>query len=167
MKTALLALPLMALAACATSSKDSSGEGGNQFESRTMKRTSDCMFQSTINGFDALDQRYVILYGMGRNNAYLAELTPGCFDIKSANTLGAVDGDGNGQICGYGRDSLAYREFGRTEQCRIMSLERLSELRYYEVTGKGPPTPKGKDKDDDEDRKKDEEEKPKEDDSGR
>jgi len=156
MKTTLLVLPLLALAACATTSKDSSQEGkANPYQARKMQRTSDCMFQSTINGFNALDDRYVILYGPGRNNAYLAELTPGCFQIKNTTALGAVDGDNNGQICGYGRDSLAYREFGRTEECRIMSLEKLSELRLYEVTGQGPPTPKDKDrKKQDEDEKK-------------
>ncbi len=163
MKTAILALPLIALAACATTSKDSPpGENENAYQTRKMQRTTDCIFQSTINGFNALDNRYVILYGAGRNNAYLAELAPGCFDKKNTTTLGAVDGDSNGQICGFGRDSLAYREFGRTESCRILSLERLSELRLYEVTGQGPPTPKDKDRKKD----KEEEKKPQEDDDG-
>ena len=162
MKTMLLVLPLLALAACATTSKDGSQEGAkNSYQGRKMLRTSDCMFQSTINGFNALDDRYVILYGPGRTNAYLAELTPGCFQIGNTTALGAVDGDNNGQICGYGRDSLAYREFGRTEACRIMSLEKLSELRLYEVTGQGPPTPK-----DSERKKKKEDEKPPADDDG-
>ena len=162
MKATFLVLPLMALMACATTSKDPAQDGKEQaFQSRKMQRTNDCMFQSTINGFNALDDRYVILYGMGRNQAYLAELTPGCFQIKNTTALGAVDGDNNGQICGFGRDSLAYREFGRTEECRIMSLERLSELRLYEVTGQGQPTPKDKDP-----KKKKEEEKPPEDDDG-
>jgi hypothetical protein len=154
MKTMLLALPLAALAACATTSNDAQGDPPKSYPSRKMLRTSDCMFQSTINGFDALDDRYVILYGLGRNNAYLAELTPGCFQIRNTSALGAVDGDNNGQICGYGRDSLAYREFGRTEACRIMSLEKLSELRLYEVTGRGPPTPRDKDKKKDKDEEK-------------
>ena len=116
MKTTLLVLPLMALAACATTSNDSAGRQEEVLrQSRKMLRTSDCMFQSTINGFNALDDRYVILYGIGRNQAYLAELAPGCFQIRATIALGAVDGDNNGQICGYGRDSLAYRDFGRTE----------------------------------------------------
>ena len=164
MKATLLVLPLMALAACATTSNDSAQDGkvkANQ--SRKMLRTNDCMFSSTINGFDALDDRYVLLYGMGRKQAYLAELAPGCFQITSTIALGAVDGDNNGQICGYGRDSLAYREFGRAESCRIMSLEKLSDLRLYEVTGQGPPMPK----DTERKKKKDEDEKkPPEDDDG-
>ena len=162
MKTTLLVLPLMALAACATTPGDAEQDGKeNAYQARKMLRTSDFMFQSTINGFNALDDRYVILYGPGRNQAYLAELTPGCFDIRNTNALGAVDGDNNGQICGYGRDALAYSGFGRAESCRIMSLEKLSDLRLYEVTGQGPPTPKEKD------RKKDkEDEKPPADDDG-
>jgi hypothetical protein len=161
MKAPFLVLPLIALAACATT-KDSAQDGKEQAnQSRKMQRTNDCMFQSTINGFNALDDRYVILYGMGRKQAYLAELAPGCFQITSKIALGAVDGDNNGQICGFGRDSLSYREFGRTEECRITSLERLSELRLYEVTGQGPPTPKDKDP-----AKKKEEDKPPEDDDG-
>jgi|SRR5688572_17664082 len=157
MKATFLVLPLIALAACATTSNDSAPDGRQQGrQSIKMQRTTDCMFQSTINGFDALDDRYVLLYGSGRKQAYLAELTPGCFQIKSQIALGAVDGDNNGQICGYGRDSLAYRDFGRTEQCRIMSLERLSDLRLYEVTGKGPSMPKDKDGD----KKQDEDKKP-------
>ena len=161
MKSTLLVLPLMALAACATTSNDAQDGKRKTYEARKMLRTSDCMFSSTINGFNALDDRYVILYGLGRNQAYLAELTPGCFQIRNTTALGAVDGDNNGQICGYGRDALAYREFGRTESCRIMSLEKLSDLRLYEVTGQGPPTPKTEKKKKDKD-----EEKPQEDDDG-
>lgn len=160
MKTTLPVLPLLALAACATTPDDASQDGQESApQARKMQRTNDCMFQSTINGFNALDDRYLILYGLGQNQAYLAELAPGCFEIKNTNALGAVDGDNNGQICGYGRDSLAYREFGRTEECRIISLERLTDLRLYEVTGRGPPTPKDKDR-----KKEEEEEKPPEED---
>jgi hypothetical protein len=117
-----------------------------------MVRTTDCLFQSSISGFNALDSRYVVLYASGRRKAYLAEISGGCFDMKYQSTLASVDGDGNGQICGFGRDSLAYRQFGRVENCRILSLEQLSDIRRYEVLGEGPPTPKGKakeEKDDD------------------
>ena len=70
-----------------------------------MTRTSDCVFQSTIDGFDALDDTHVVLFSMGQRKAYLAELEGACFDVKSQSTLAAIDGDQNGQICGFGRDS--------------------------------------------------------------
>ena len=58
-------------------------------------------------------------------------------------TLAAVDGDRNGQICGFGRDSLAYQNLGMVENCRILGLEQLSDERRLEL-GVGAPPPKPK-----------------------
>ena len=138
MKTALLALPLVLLAACASSGPKS--QLGKQEPQRiTMSRSSDCVFQSTISGFHAIDDRYVVLYGSGRRKAYLAELSAACFDMKFQSALAAVDGDRNGQICGFGRDSLAYRRLGTVENCRILALEELSDERRLELGVAGPP----------------------------
>jgi hypothetical protein len=61
--------------------------------------------------------------------------------VKSQSTLAAVDGDRNGQICGFGRDSIAYRNLGMVEDCRILGLEELSDERRLEL-GLGAPQPK-------------------------
>lgn len=106
-----------------------------------MSRTSDCVFQRTIEDFDAIGDNYVVLYGMGGRKAYLAEIAGGCFDVKSQSALAAVDGDRNGQICGFGRDSIAYRNLGMVENCRILGLEELSDERRLEL-GLGVPPPK-------------------------
>jgi len=141
MKALLAAMTFLALAACATTAPDpASGANRKPEQNRKMVRTTDCVFQSSISGFNALDNRYVVLYSGGSRTAYLVEVFGGCFDVKNQSTLAAVDGDGNGRICGFGRDSLAYREFGRLEQCRILSMEKLSDLRRYEVLGESPPT---------------------------
>jgi len=69
-----------------------------------------------------------VLYdGVGNKKAYLAKVAPGCFDLSHQDTLAAIDGDGNGQICGYGRDDIAYRQFGRLESCRVTTLQQLTE----------------------------------------
>jgi hypothetical protein len=155
MKALLAALTLLVLAACATTSPDpESGAKRAPDQNRKMVRTTDCVFENSISSFNALDNRYVVLYGGGGRTAYLVEVAGGCFDVKNRPTLATVDGDGNGQICGFGRDSIAYREFGRLEQCRILSIEKLSDLRRYEVLGESPPTPRDRKEDD----KKDEEE---------
>jgi hypothetical protein len=158
MKALLSAMTSLALAACATTTPDSeSGANRKPEQNRKMVRTTDCVFQSSISGFNALDNRYVVLYSGGSRTAYLVEVFGGCFDVKNQSTLAAVDGDGNGQICGFGRDSLAYREFGRIEQCRILSMEKLSDLRRYEVLGESPPTRRDKkDEDQDDDAEEDE-----------
>lgn len=130
------------LAACVSSGPESQlGKEDKASKRIEMSRTSDCVFQSTISDFHAIDDRYVVLYGMGRNKAYLAEIAGGCFDVDSQVTLASVDGDRNGQICGFGRDSLAYRNLGRLENCRILGLEQLSDERRVEL-GLGAPEDK-------------------------
>ena len=121
MRLPLLAIPIALLSACAAPPPQEEGERPS--------RAADCVFQSTVTGFKPLDDQHVVLYGIGNKDTYLAEIAPGCFDLSHQVTLAAVDGDSNGQICGYGRDAIAYREFGRLESCRVMSLERLTDER--------------------------------------
>lgn len=123
-----------------------------------MSRTSDCVFQSTISDFEAIDDRYLVLYASGRRKAYLAEIAGGCFDVKFETALAAVDGDRNGQICGFGRDSIAYRRLGMVEDCRILGMEQLSDERRLEL-GLGVPQSKPR-KDENEDEDEDKDEKP-------
>jgi len=154
MRTAILTVPLFALCACVSSGPQSQ-LGKKEPRRIEMSRTSDCVFQSTISGFEALDDRYVVLFSMGRRKAYLVEIAGGCFDMKSQNTLAPVDGDGNGQICGFGRDSVAYRRMGMVENCRILGIEQMSDERRLEL-GIGVPQKKPK-KDDPKEEKKDDE----------
>jgi len=151
-RTAFIPLSLLALAACVSQGPQSQ-IGHEQQSAREIKmaRTSDCVFQSTISGFGTLGDRHVVLYGPGERQAYLAEMSPGCFDVGSQVTLAAVDGDGNGQICGYGRDAVAYRGLGKVEHCRIMALEKLTEERRVTLgLATSPKGPTSEDKDEDE-----------------
>jgi hypothetical protein len=132
MKTATLCLPLLAIAACVSSGPESQ-LGKKEPRRIELSRTSDCVFHSSVSGFEALDDRHVVLFGMGDRKAYLAEIAVGCFDMKNQSALAAVDGDGNGQICGFGRDSVAYRNLGRGENCRITGLELLTDERRIEL----------------------------------
>jgi Family of unknown function (DUF6491) len=146
MRTAILAVPLALLAACVSSGPESNIGKREKPRRIEMSRTSDCVFHRTISDFHAIDDRYVVLFGMGRRKAYLAEIAGGCFDMSSRYTLAAVDGDGNGQICGFGRDSLVYDRLGRLEDCRILALEELNEERRMELGVSGPPAPTRKPK---------------------
>lgn len=85
-----------------------------------------CVFESSVTGFRSVDARRIIILGLGRDSAYLAEVSAGCFDLERPWALALIDGDHNGQICGFGRDSIAYRDGGRLERCRILRLDRLS-----------------------------------------
>ena len=152
MKTLRLIAPaFLLLAACVSSGPESQvGKQDKAPKRIEMSRTSDCVFQSTIEDFDALDDRYVVLYASGRRKAYLAETSGGCFDVKSQMSLAAVDGDRNGQICGFGRDSIAYQRLGIVESCRILGLQQLSDERRLEL-GLSVPQPKPRKEKKDED----------------
>jgi hypothetical protein len=133
MKTAFLGLVLaLPLAACVSSGPESQ-LGKKEPQRIKMLRTSDCVFGSSISDFHVLDDSHVVLYGMGGRKAYLAEIVGACFDLKYEHQLATVDGDRNGQICGYGRDSLAFRRMGILESCRIFGMEELSEERRLEL----------------------------------
>jgi hypothetical protein len=124
----------LALAACVSSGPESRlGRQDKKPKRIEMTRTNDCVFQRNIDDFDVIDDNYVVLYAQGRRKAYLADITGGCFDVSSQFQLAAVDGDRNGQICGFGRDSIAYRRIGMVEDCRIVGLEELSDERRIEL----------------------------------
>lgn len=146
MKSALLPLVALLAAGCTSSGPQSqlgTEQKARQQQQYKLTRTSDCVFQSTVSDFNALDDTHVVLYSGGRRKAYLAQLEGGCFDIRSQSALAAIDGDQNGQICGFGRDAMAYRRMGRVEQCRILGLEALSDARRAAL-GLGAPAAKPK-----------------------
>ncbi len=136
MKTVLLAIPLLALAACATSDSlvKTSHKPQKKPEYR-LTRTSDCISRSFISGFQVLDDRHVLLFGSGGRKAYLVEISPSCFDMAYQHTLATVDEDNNGRICGFGRDSIAYDRMGRVESCRVLGVEELDDERRFQVLG--------------------------------
>ena len=140
-----MALLLLLPAACASQGPQSqlgSQERALQARRYELTRTDDCVFQSSINGFDTLDARHVVLFSGGRRQAYLAEIAGACFDLDSQFSLVAVDGDANGQICGYGRDAIAFHRVGRVESCRILGLEQLTEERRLDLGLAEPKRPK-------------------------
>lgn len=133
----LLALPILILpVACVSQGPESqlgSQERAVQEQRVGLRRTNDCVTQSSISSFDTLDARHVVLFSGGKRQAYLAELGGACFDVGGQFTLAAVDGDGNGRICGYGRDAVAFHRMGRVENCRILGIEELSDERRLEL----------------------------------
>ena len=148
MKVAILPMTAVVLAACVSSGPESQlGKEDKAKQRIEMTRTSDCVYQSTIDGFNALDDTHVVLFSMGQRKAYLTELEGACFNVKSQSTLAAVDGDQNGQICGFGRDAIAYQRMGMVENCRILAMQQLSDERRIELGVGAPPPPKPKKQD--------------------
>ena len=135
MKNTILLLSAF-LVACASSDSMVQTRQQAKADPHVLKGSSDCVSESLVSGFNALDDRHLLLYGSGSRRVFLVEISPACFDLKYRNTLAVVDGDNNGQICGFGRDTVAFEQFGRVESCRIMGMEELSEERRLQVLGK-------------------------------
>ena len=135
MKLPLLALLLALVAACAVTPP-------KQGEAPAARKDA-CVFQSSITGFQVLDDNRVLLYDrIGNKSVYLAELAAGCFDLVHQSSIAATDGDGNGQICGFGRDNIVFYRFGDNESCRITTLEKLSDGRLAAVMQKKTKKPR-------------------------
>jgi hypothetical protein len=134
MKNAILLLSVV-LAACASSDSMVQTRQKAKADQHVLKGSSDCITESLVSGFNALDDRHLLLYGSGSRRVFLVEISPACFDLKYRNTLAVVDGDNNGQICGFGRDTIAFDQLGHVESCRIMGMEELNEERRLEVLG--------------------------------
>ena len=135
MKNAILLLSVL-LVACASSDSMVQTRHKAKSDPHVLKSASDCISESLVSGFNALDDRHLLLYGSGSRRVFLVEIAPACFDLKYRNTLAVVDGDNNAQICGFGRDLIGFEQLGRVESCRIMGMEELSEERRLEVLGK-------------------------------
>ena len=135
MKSAILLLAVL-LVACASTDSMVQARHKARPDPHVLQGASDCVSESLVSGFNALDDRHLLLYGSGSRRVFLVEISPACFDLKFGNTLAVVDGDGNGQICGFGRDTIAFEQLGRVQSCRIMGMEELNEERRLEVLGK-------------------------------
>jgi hypothetical protein len=142
MRTTTLGLSLAVLTAGA-SSEPQPQIGKDEVQKVEKSHSSDCVLQSIISGFEPLDDRHIVLFDADERKAYLAEMAAGCFNIEMQTMFSAVDGDRNGQICGDGRDSLAYRRVNLVQNCLIVGLEELSDERRLEL-GVGSPHSKSK-----------------------
>jgi hypothetical protein len=135
-------LPL--LAACVSHGPQSQiGTQAKAEKQIRLKRSSDCVFVSTISDFTALDDRHVVLYSMGQRKAYLAEITRRL--LRREVPVSARDRGRRQQ-----RPDLRLRArldrlppHGHRRGLPIMGLEDLSDERR-EALGSASPKPKPK-----------------------
>jgi len=92
---------------------------------------SDCLRISLIRDWDAIDDRNLIVYELGRR-PYRVELTQACFGLDFATMIAFYDRGADGRICGYGLDRLIV---DRTipENCSVAAVDELTEEQAEEL----------------------------------
>jgi hypothetical protein len=114
-------LVLAVTVACATTERQNLGS-----------LSSDCMFSRGIRDYRALDNRNLIVYGMGRR-PYHVVLASRSMNVEHEFTIGVYD-DGDGRVCPYGRDAILI-DGVIPERIQIRSIEEITadEVEALEV----------------------------------
>jgi hypothetical protein len=126
--TTTLSALLLAAACASTGSPVRQASTGN-----------DCVFLRIVDGWEVLDNSSVLVRTSGApdRRSYLVRLTRPAPELRFAADLRLLDGNGDGQICGWGGDSVITS--GATAQrYRIRAVERLSEHQLEDLLGSSP-----------------------------
>lgn len=103
----------LTLAACVT-------DGGND----RAPAENVCLNDYQITSFSPVGERFLYVKGIGDRH-YLFTMEPGCFGLRSANTIGIPDRVG--RICSNSSDRVIYRDIARgAEGCRILDIETVA-----------------------------------------
>jgi hypothetical protein len=68
----------------------------------------DCLFRQTVDDWSPLDQEHLIIFGPGRQDAFLARIAFPNPDLTFNIAVAIVDDDRNGMICGGATDGLVF-----------------------------------------------------------
>jgi hypothetical protein len=165
MKT-LYACLLAGIAIAMTAGQPASAAAATDDASKAAKpsdaRGDDCIFSNTIRDWTQLDSSTLIVWGMGRNQAYLVKLSMPLPNIGPLR-LGFIDRDHNGMLCGYGLDQVFSPDPIFRQRSTVLSMKKLDipaltglEEQYKVKLLPKSPSPnkdQGKDKPDDAEKK--------------
>lgn len=104
------------------------------------KKHNECIFISSVGQYQALDRDKVVIWGPGRRDAYLVELTTPLFGLEGSWNMAMIDHDRDGRLCGFSSDRIGVRDIGRPESASIKSMTKLDEAslvtleKQYEVS---------------------------------
>jgi hypothetical protein len=102
----------------------------------TKKDDNSCIFAGTINDWRGLDSRNLVIWAPNGHVAYHVTLGFALTDLKSTETLGVVDGNGDGRLCGYGMDQLVITSGPYPEKSTITGMTKLDDAALAELGDK-------------------------------
>lgn len=86
-----------------------------------------CIFSRTVNNWRALDSRNLVIWAPNRKDAYHVTLGFPLNDLKGVEDIAVIDRDGDGRLCGYGRDEIATKGGPLPEHSTVTGMTRLDE----------------------------------------
>jgi hypothetical protein len=97
------------------------------------KDDNSCIFAGTINDWRGLDSRNLVIWAPNNHVAYHVTLGFALTDLRSTETLGIVDGNGDGRLCGYGMDQLVVTSGPYPEKATITGMTKLDDAGLAEL----------------------------------
>lgn len=94
-------------------------------KSAAARSENSCVFTSTLDDYQPLDNERLLLWAPGRKQPYLVTLNFPSMDLKWGIQLGFEDHDRNGLICGFGSDAVVIRG-AMPDRITIRSMERIT-----------------------------------------
>lgn len=91
------------------------------------KDDNSCIFAGTINDWRGLDSRNLVIWAPNSHVAYHVTLGFALTDLRSTETLGVVDSNGDGRLCGYGMDQLVITGGAYPEKSTITGMTKLDD----------------------------------------
>lgn len=88
--------------------------------------TSACTWISSISDWHELDRSNLIVW-VSRNEPYHLELATPLLDLDGARSIGFVDRDQDGRLCGYGMDEVVVPNSSPFGRSTIVAMTRLDE----------------------------------------
>lgn len=135
-KAALL-ISLLCIAGCA----HSPGTGGQQSAERNTAVGTDCVFLQNLYNWQALNDRSLVVWTLGGEDAYLVTIAPDMLNLSFAEDLRFEDGDGNGMLCGFGGDAITMgglmAQRSTVQSVRKLSAAQLADLLASSSESKG------------------------------
>ena len=90
-------------------------------------RGNDCVFFSTVYDWEALDDQNLVIWAPSKRDAYQVYLSFPSPDIRGANTLGFVDGNHDGRLCGFGMDAIVAGDGALARKYSIAAMKKLDD----------------------------------------
>lgn len=114
---------------CATADPEKAGPSTTSEE---------CMFSTSVDDWAPIDKQTFVIYGPGRQDAFLARLAYPTVDLTQKLGMSVIDDDHNGRICGQSMDSVAFRDATIPGKIFITSMKKITreEARALIAEGK-------------------------------